>query len=508
MALSKFAKMENLNELDSDIEVEGVLEGIDILVTQVNQDWRCEDIIEFPLKKNAVLSPNCDKKAKEKDGKVTTTKIPGLEKKIRDIILSDKRHPAKRLHPEYLWEKLEELVEKGLVRRHDCEENEYHIYNYTNKLFKNPELWDYFTLIARGLVLRVDHEWYEESPHGRVLYPDYVEVVAVTWPKFFNVNEDLNSTDIFETANKWEISNKVDGSLGIIFFNAYEQKWQCCTKGSFTSNQAKFANKILANHDTDGMTPGHTYLVEIVCSDNDLIIEYNFEGLILLGAYTARGEEYTYDNLKESLRCVNIEDKKLFDLVDFLNFNNIDELEKYLNQTDRKDMIEGVVMKYYINNACHRFKWKTQAYLDVHWTRQKLSKKSIFQALSKSDQDAEEMRDKIAEEHYIKFDLLVKNYKNKVYLALARAQTMLRFYYHKVETEGLEDSKAKFVEWLNQVLKDKEKKSQKRDKSMIIKAYSDGIDTFEKSWIQEKKPSKLNRDRKFLFNYVSNDDTE
>lgn len=505
MALSKFAKMENLDDFDSDIEVEMVLEGLDIHVNQVNQDVKCQNIIEFPLKKNDVSSKSDVKNPKENDRKFTTSKIPGLEKKIRDILLTDKRHPAKRLNSEYLWEKLEELVEKGLVRRHDCEDNEYHIYNYTHKPYKNTELWDYFTLIARGLVLRVDSEWYKKAPSEKPYYPDYVEVAAVTWPKFFNVYEDLNPMDIFETADKWEISNKVDGSLGIIFFNTFEQKWQCCTKGSFTSNQAKFANKILKNTKTDGMTPGNTYLVEIVCSDNDLIIEYDFEGLILLGAYTARGEEYTYDDLKYCLECVNIGDEKLFNLVDFLNFTTIEELEKYLNQTTRKEMIEGVVMKYYINNACHRFKWKTQTYLDFHWTRQKLSKKSIFQALSKSDEDVEEMRDKIAEEHHMKFDQIVKNYRSKVHLALVRAKTMLGIYYHAVENEGQEDSKAKLVEWLDKVLVSMENKSQKRDKSLILKAYSDGMDTFEKSWIQEKKPTNVNRDRKFLFNYVSVD---
>ena len=432
----------------------------------------------------------------------TSSKIPSLEQKVKDVILSDKRHPAKRLHPEYLWERLEELVEKGVVKRTDSKCMEFHIYNYTSKPFKHPELWDYFTLTARALVLRVDSEWYHKGP-DRAVYPRWVEVVAMSWPKFFNIHEDLDVTDIFEMATKWEVANKIDGSLGVIFFNTFEQRWQCCTKGSFTSDQAKFANRILANYNTEGMTPGEIYLVEIVCSNNDLIIQYDFEGLVLLGAYTTHGLEYTYDDLKECLECVNIGEKKLFNMVDFLDFSTFEEIEKYLNHTTRKDMIEGVVIKYYMNKACHRFKWKTQAYLNVHWTRQKLSKKTIFQALCKSDEDVNEMRDKISEEHYTMFDQIVQNYKNKINLALEKSKTMLKHYYNDIENKGSEDSKHNLVKWLDKSIIYADTKLQKRDKSLILKAYVDGIDTFERNWLQEKKTSKVNRDRKFLFNYVS-----
>ena len=500
MALSKFAKVENLNDIETDLEVE------EILKDQVQKDLISQDIIEYPMAKNEVLSKIADKTSKENDRTFTTARIPGLERKIRDIILADKRHPAKRLHPEYLWEKLEALVEKGLVKRHDCEENEYHIYNYTSKPFKDPELWDYYTLIARGLILRVDNEWYEKGSN-RVLYPSRVEVAGVTWPKFFNVNEDLDPMDIFETATKWEISNKVDGSLGIIFWNTSKQKWQCCTKGSFISDQAKFANKILADYPTHGMTPGDTYLVEIVCSDNDLIVEYDFQGLVLLGAYTKRGEEYTYDKLKSSMECLNIGDEKLFRLVDFLNFSTIEEVEKYLNKTTKENLIEGVVVKYYINNACHRFKWKTQAYLDVHWTRQKLSRRTILKALSKSDEDAEEMRDKIAEEHHARFDEIVQEYKQKVILAINRARSLLEFYQEDIAEGRLfaTDCRASLISWFDKILIWEDDKTRKRDKSLVLKAYRDGMDKFEKKWVQEKKPTKPNRDRQFLFNYVSAD---
>ena len=216
---------------------------------------------------------------------------------------------------------------------------------------------------------------------------------------------------------------------------------------------------------------------------------------------------YTDGHGLSDLKFYNTEDKKMFDLVDRLNFTNLQEVEKYLNNTSRENMIEGVVVKYYMYNAlltldtCHRFKWKTQAYLDVHRTRQKLSKKSIFQALTKSDEDAEEMRNKISEEFYHEFDQTVEEYRNKIYLALARAKTILGVYRHAVENECQEDSKAKLVEWLDNIQSRSQFK--KRDKSLILKAYADGMDTFEKSWIQEKKPVKVNRDRKFLFNYIS-----
>ena len=551
MALSKFAKNDNLNlEIDEEIEIlledkDEVLKESDCKKKQTsNENLQCNcneticTINADGLKSFGKLhGEECERMVNDdyEEEIFSTYKIPDLEQKVKDIILSNKRHPAKRLHPEYLWEKLEELVIKGILKRHDSEDGEHHIYNYTNKPFKNPELWDYFSLISRGLVLRVDHEWYEK----RVLYPSYVEVAALTWPKFFNINEDLNPYDITKIPNKWEITNKVDGSLGIIFFNTYEQKWQCCTKGSFTSDQAKFANNYLAHTETERLTPGNTYLVEIVCDKNDLIIEYNFQGLILLGAYTSRGEEYTYDELKECCEDVNTEEKKMFDLVDALNFDTIQEVEKYLNITrERKNMIEGVVVKYYINEGCHRFKWKSQAYLNFHLTREKSLKKGIFQALSKSDEDAEEMREKIQEKLHPKFDQIVQDYRNKINLAIEIATTMLGLFLHEVENNNLENSKKSLVEWLDKVLfynkdleclcgaltyngsKDSKVKldewldkvlyyqkyiesGDKKEKKLILKAYADGMDTFEKNWIQTIKQTKINKDRKFLFNYIS-----
>ena len=79
MALSKFKNIES--EMETDIEV--VLDGQ----------------VVHPDSKGYIFQ-------EMKDECIRSGVIPGLGKKVEDIILSDKRHPAMRLHPEYLWEKI------------------------------------------------------------------------------------------------------------------------------------------------------------------------------------------------------------------------------------------------------------------------------------------------------------------------------------------------------------------------------------------------------------------
>ena len=94
----------------------------------------------------------------------------------------------------------------------------------------------------------------------------------------------MNSTGIIP-----EPTEKLDGSLGIIFF--YDDQWHVATRGSFASDQAIWATEYLRNHlrHTAILHPeepfplGWTPICEIIYAANRIVVEYDYEGLVLLG---------------------------------------------------------------------------------------------------------------------------------------------------------------------------------------------------------------------------------
>lgn len=118
------------------------------------------------------------------------------------------------------------------------------------------------SLVARGLIL--DEE-------ARL-------VAATPFPKFFNYGE--NGT--IPPDEPFVVTEKLDGSLGIIFF--HNGRWRCATKGSFYSEQAKWAEAALVDR-SHALVEGWTYLAEIIYPENRIVLDYGDRaGLVLLAA--------------------------------------------------------------------------------------------------------------------------------------------------------------------------------------------------------------------------------
>lgn len=149
------------------------------------------------------------------------------------------------------------------------------IYTYTRHC-QYDRHWTFITRQCRGLVVADDGE-----------------VVAWPFPKFFNVTEhDTGQPYAPPLPNEpFSIFEKMDGSLGIVFF--YDDKWHVASKGSFTSEQAEWANRYLDRRNTAQLNPDFTYLCEIIYPENRIVVRYDghLTGLCLLGAYNRDGEE-------------------------------------------------------------------------------------------------------------------------------------------------------------------------------------------------------------------------
>jgi RNA ligase len=161
---------------------------------------------------------------------------------------------------------LEKAIEDGWVRVQTNEDNTLSIYNYT-ELSQYKRMWNDVTLNCRGLIL-----------------DNYMHVVARPWKKFFNFGE---RPLLFSTDTPVEVTDKKDGSLGILYRHPMTGDYRIATRGSFLSDQAIHATKVWDNKYSHIAQPwdGVTFLFEIVYPDNRIVLDYGeLDDLILLGA--------------------------------------------------------------------------------------------------------------------------------------------------------------------------------------------------------------------------------
>ena len=448
--------------------------------------------------------------------------IEGLSEKVKEFILNFKKHPAAMFKEEFLWEKLEEEVYKGNVKRFSSDDNRFQGYHYTQQPVKNPKLWNIFNMMARPLVFEVDPLYYKFDTTGmRFCTEALPELVALPHPKFFNLNEDVELDYIKKWSNpsQWEITSKMDGSLGIIFHDEENNQWICCTKGSFNSPQAKFANHCLTQMDTSVLFPGHTYLVEIILANSKgHILKYLSDELVLFGGYNNRkGKEYTYKQLHDIVERQERLEKyryigqrqpnktlKIVPLVPFpKQTTNFDEMEKYLNDPDIP-LMEGFVFKYDTGKGSHRFKWKSNRYFRAVKAQHEVPKESIFKAFKKSNEDVKELRDTISPIFHSYFDNTIVDFNNQIFKLLNRITNQLNWIVEKSlpGQKGFQMLQEHFASddgdrWYDGV------KLDQGEKKLIFKAYSDGMDAFKINWLQNKKCTRLNKDRQILLTRIN-----
>ena len=172
-----------------------------------------------------------------------------------------------------LVEELEEEAAKGFVTKGHDDTFGLTIYNYSDKA-TYERTWNEAIQLARGLVVDKSSQ----------------KVLAWPFKKFFNWSEPESKWELYKNRNDFVAYTKVDGSLGICFWNGV--KWQICTRGSFVSEQAQWAQKFLDERiHTLPLVKGNTYLFEIIYPENRIVVDYNgFAGLILLDINDANGK--------------------------------------------------------------------------------------------------------------------------------------------------------------------------------------------------------------------------
>jgi len=312
-----------------------------------------------------------------------------------------------------MLEKLNEYFEKGLVYKQVHPTLPLTIWNYTEKV-QYEGLWDEITLQTRGLVT-----------------DDEGNVVARPFKKFFNIEEKK-----FTATEEFEVYEKMDGSLGILFF--YEGKWIVATRGSFTSDQAVKAQEILkSKYIVESIPKGYTTLFEIIFPENRIVVDYGDEESLVVLGMTSRmsGKEMDYDSL------LNVHNESGMSVVK--KYDGINDY-KQLKEMVKNDQ-EGFVVKF--SNG-DRVKVKGVEYLRLHKIMANLSTTAVWEVLSNGG-DMENLLKDVPDEFYKKIKTYVQDLKYGFFQISERAGKLHDgFRYGKYGDRDSEPTKKEFAEFV------------------------------------------------------------
>lgn len=243
---------------------------------------------------------------------------------------------------------------EGYIRLQSHPVADLHIANYSEKAMYEKH-WTPVTTQCRGLI-----------------FDNNGAIVARSWTKFHNYGE-------FEPGYKWpsgpvEVTDKMDGSLGILYRDPILDAWAIATRGSFTSPQALRGTEMLQDHLKRGFAPDPaiTYLFEIVYAENRIVLSYDFEGLVLLGGVSIEHGHYI-GPLSTQLAAWNGRRTKVF---------HVDSLSGALNLADRPNA-EGVVVRFMQENL--QVKLKQEDYVAAHAVVTGMHNRNIWEILSRGE---------------------------------------------------------------------------------------------------------------------------
>jgi len=262
-------------------------------------------------------------------------------------------------------EQLNYYVGNNLIVKNKHPEHDIWILNYSPKATYHKQ-WNEYTLACRGLVI---------DGNGNI--------IARPFEKFFNMEE--LTEDQIPYGMEFDVFDKVDGSLGILF--CYNNNWILASRGSFISDQAIMGWNMLNKDYLKILNKKYTYLFEIIYPENRIVVDYGGKKeLVLLGAIqTDIGLEMLHEDLVGYYA-------EYFTIVKKYEFNGEIKDLKNLFEENR----EGFVVRF-LNGF--RMKVKFEEYIRLHRIITNVSNKTVWEHL-KNKYDFEELIDRVPDEFY------------------------------------------------------------------------------------------------------------
>jgi len=290
-------------------------------------------------------------------------------------------HPAVNMSFDTLYSNLQQEIALGNVYHQFDVTGNLEIFSYSDQCSFDKN-WTLYSMLARGLIL---------APNEKI-------VVALAYPKFFNYGE----YDSYQIPNEpFEVLEKIDGSLGIVFY--YNNQWNVATRGSFQSEQACWGNEYLKTLKTEKLNKNVTYLVEIIYKKNRIVINYNYEGMVLHGAYELNtGFEWSQNFLDDAAKQVGFRRPKVYD------YNSIDQLIEICEKMSSDQ--EGFVIKF---RSGYRIKIKGAEYCRIHRLISYCTPCTIWDSMWRKD-SMDDIYKQLPEEFRTDFNSIVSIYNKKI----------------------------------------------------------------------------------------------
>lgn len=270
------------------------------------------------------------------------------------------------------------MVNNGYISIVDHPTENLQIINYTKKC-QAEKVWNDATIKSRGIIIN----------------SITTEIVALPFKKFFNYEEIEDKSEIPDLP--YSIYNKLDGSLGILYW--INDIPYIATKGSFVSEQALHATKILHTKYKDCfnlLNRNITYLFEIIYPEDLHCISYKDTDDIFLIGEINRFTDEEYDIYDDDLPFPKAEHINFY-------FDNWVNIREYIDGSNK----EGFVIKFSNN---YRIKLKYESYWKLHYTKSGFTAKKILAKLKEGKTDEINETIKIFdEEQQIYFKKILNN---------------------------------------------------------------------------------------------------
>lgn len=255
-------------------------------------------------------------------------------------------------------------IDAGYVTRKPHSTEAISIYTYTAAC-QYAHIWTPVTMQCRGLIA--------DDRTG--------EIVALPFPKIF-VTAMHGAHDFAPAlpAEPFEVFEKADGSLAIVFH--YDGRWHAASKGSFISEQARWAQQVLDRSDLSHLDPGLTYLAEAIYPGNRIVVDYGpREDLVLLAAFRpADGTEELLSTVAADWAPIGsvVRSWGLHDDVTALERQAAADSDMYSGKVGGTEE-EGYVVRF---ASGARAKIKLSAYLTLHRLYTGTNERTVWEALA------------------------------------------------------------------------------------------------------------------------------
>lgn len=279
-------------------------------------------------------------------------------------------------------ELLHKMIEERWVNVQKHPSKDLYIFNYS-KSAQYEKVWNEVTLQCRGLIL--DKEW---------------NIVARPFLKFFNYEELAPEVVAEREKMSFQVWEKMDGSLGISY--AIDGKVQIATRGSFASDQAVMANKILEKYPKiqEHYDEKFTFLFEIIYPENRIVVDYGQEEALVLLAIVDNDTGQEID-IEEYARIMEVRTPEKFDMP------SIGELIAL--RANGKVNFEGFIVKF---NDGFRMKLKMEEYVRLHSIVTGINSRNIWEYL-KNRMPMENLLNAVPDEFYLWVEDTVKKLKEE-----------------------------------------------------------------------------------------------